>query len=91
MSRLPTSAAVSVAMTSAKKATSDIQQEQQADHILNQIYCTLLWSKEKPTDANWKQPPFRRYVQLWHQLSIVDGVVCIPMPQVLPLLVLLYR
>ena len=25
---------------------------------------------------NWKQPPLRRYAQLWSELDTVDGIVC---------------
>ena len=65
-----------VAMTSARKQTTTIVQAQQDDPILNQIYHALLHSKEKPTDTRWKQQPFQRYLQLWHQFSLVDSTIC---------------
>jgi len=73
LSRLPTS---TVAMTSARKQTTTIVQAQQDDPILNQIYHALLYSKEKPNDTRWKQQPFQRYLQLWHQFSLVDSTIC---------------
>ena len=76
LSRLPTSIPPTVAMTSARKQTTTVVQAQQDDPILNQIYQALLQSKEKPTDPQWKQLPFQRYLQLWHQLSLVDSTIC---------------
>ena len=40
-------------------------------------------------DPKWKQPLFKRYMQLWHQFSLVDGVICHtyhPSPSVVPLI-----
>ena len=30
----------------------------------------------KPTNSMWTQPIFKRYLQIWYQVLIVDGVVC---------------
>ena len=63
-------------MTSSRKQTTEIQQAQQKDSVLYEISHALSLSKEKPMDPKWKQPLFKRYMQLWHQFSLVDGVVC---------------
>ena len=45
--------------------------------VIKQIHDTLSNSPNtKPTNSMWMQPLFKRYLQIWHQLSIVDGVVC---------------
>ena len=36
----------------------------------------LSCSLEKPKTLSWHHSSLRRYLQLWHQLSNVDGVVC---------------
>ena len=63
-------------MTSSRKQTIEIQQTQQKDSVLYEIAHTLSLSKEKPMDHKWKQPLFKCYMQLWHQFSLVDGVIC---------------
>ena len=74
LSRIPT--LTPVAMTSSRKQTTEIQQAQQKDSVLYEISHALSLSKEKPMDSKWKQPLFKRHMQLWHQFSLVDGVVC---------------
>ena len=64
-----------VAMTSSRKQTIEIQQAQQEDSVLYEISHALSLSKEKPVDPKWKQPLFKCYMQLWHQFSLVDGVI----------------
>ena len=73
LSRIPTP--TPVAMTSSRKQTTEIQQAQQKDSVLYKISHALSLLKEKPMDPKWKQPLFKRYMQLWHQFSLVDGVI----------------
>ena len=70
LSRLPATTSKAVAITSASPKVTDIQQAQQNDFIFQQLYQVLLEPPAKP------QPRLKRYVQLWHQLSIVNGVIC---------------
>ena len=46
------------------------------------IHCLLsfklsLNSNNVPQVAKWNKPPFYRYKQIWHQLKVVDGVLCL--------------
>ena len=76
LSRQPPSTPSPVAMTSTRKQITDVQQAQQNDPVFYQIYQALMHSNEKPTGMNIKQPLFKRYMQLWHQLSLIDDVIC---------------
>ena len=67
----------SAAMTSLHNLTVCMKDAQQSDRVFLQIYQMLLSSPDKPPkDPVWKQSPLRRYAQLWHQLCIVDDVIC---------------
>ena len=76
LSRLPTTTSTAVAMTSATPKVTDIQQAQQNDLIFQQLFQALSQSQDKPMSLTRKQPLLKRYVQLWHQLSVIDGVIC---------------
>jgi len=67
----------SAAMTSVQNLTICMKYAQKSDLVFQQIYQTLLLSPDKLlNDPTWKQSPLRRYAQLWHQLCIVDNVIC---------------
>eukprot|EP00731_Ephydatia_muelleri_P008750 Em0004g1088a len=53
----------------------EIRQAQQQDNTIQQLYSSLHSEQHFP-HRNWKQPPLRRYAQLWSQLDTVDGIVC---------------
>ena len=76
LSHRPHSPPMQVAMTSATHQLTDIQQAQQSDPALSQIHHTLLHSQNKPVNIKIEQPSFQRYMQLWHQLSLKDDVIC---------------
>ena len=65
-----------VAITSAKGINNSLQLAQQEDSILQQVHKALSTSTDKPTDKHLHQSPLKRYYQLWHQLSITDGIIC---------------
>ena len=46
------------------------------DPVLQQVQQALSQSHETPNTATWHHSPLKRYCQLWHQLSIIDGIVC---------------
>ena len=73
LSRRPHSVAstLPVALTSTTDDTIALQQAQLEDPILQQVQQALLKPHEKPNTATWHHSPLRRYLQLWHQLSIV--------------------
>ena len=72
----PVTTSLPVAVTSATESTTALRQAQLEDPILWQLQQTLSHSQEKPDSFSWHHPSLRRYLQLWHQLSKVDGVVC---------------
>ena len=76
LSRLPATTSTAVAMTSATSKVTDIQQAQQNDLIFQQLFQALSQSQDKPMSLTRKQPLLKWYVQLWHQLSVIDGVIC---------------
>ena len=76
LSRRQHSPPMQVAMTSATHQLTDIQQAQQSDSALSQIHQALLYSQNKPVNIKIEQPSFQRYMQLWHQLSLKDDVIC---------------
>ena len=76
LSRLPATTSKTVAITSATPKVTGIQQTQQNDLMFQQLYQALLEPPAKPMILVRKQPQLKRYVQLWHQLSVVNGVIC---------------
>ena len=76
LSRLPATNSKTVAITSTTLNVTDIQQAQQNDLIFQQLYQALLKPPAKPMILARKQPQLKQYVQLWHQLSVVNGVIC---------------
>uniref|UniRef100_A0A1X7V9R9 Integrase zinc-binding domain-containing protein n=1 Tax=Amphimedon queenslandica TaxID=400682 RepID=A0A1X7V9R9_AMPQE len=46
-----------------------------ADPILSQIITSLQKNSRKPQGGLWNQPQYRRWLQLWPQLLIKDGVL----------------
>ena len=64
-------------VTSIQNHTVCMKDAQQSYLVFQQIYQMLLSSPDKPPkDPIWKQSPLKRYAQLWHQLCIVDNVIC---------------
>ena len=69
----------SIAITSTQFFTADINRAQLNNPVIRQIHDALSDSPNfKPADTDNKetQPLLRRSLQMWHQLSIFDGVVC---------------
>ena len=74
--RPPDSSPLPVAITSTTEYTIDLQQAQLEDPVLQQVQQALSEYHETPNTATWHCSPLKRYRQLWHQLSIIDGIVC---------------
>ena len=72
----PDSPPLPVVVTSTTEYTIDLQQAQLEDPVLQQVQQALSQSHETPNTATWHHSPLKRYRQLWHQLSIIDGIVC---------------
>ena len=53
-----------------------LKDAQQSDPVTNALYDQLLKSYAKPTDAKWCKQHLHRYLQLWPQLLMVEGIVC---------------
>jgi len=68
----PESAAVTITVSSPEL----LRQLQQQDSVIRQLHQALKASSLCPTDRQWNKSPLHRYKQLWHQLLLVDGVVC---------------
>ena len=71
LSRIPPKAC-SATMLSTTTYRTQLQEQQRSDSHLSIIYKGIE-SQTKPTTTD---PILRRYIQLWHQLSIQDGVLC---------------
>ena len=56
--------------------TADIRQGQKDDAVVRVIHAALSKSPHRPRDRAWRQPPLRRYRQLWPQLVLTDDIVC---------------
>jgi len=65
-----------VAVTSTTEPTTALRQAQLEDPMLQQVQQALSHSHEKPNSSSWHHPLLKHYLQLWHQLSNVDGIVC---------------
>ena len=53
-----------------------IRDVQRSDSVTSALYNQLSKSQEKPTDAKWRKQHLYRYLQLWPQLLLVEGIVC---------------
>jgi len=49
---------------------------QSNDDTLSAVLQAHLNSADAPQASRWNKPPFYRYKQFWHQLKVVDGVLC---------------
>ena len=82
LSRCPlqtTNKSAPVAVTSARETSESLQQQQQTDSILQQVYSAVSTSTDNSAYVHWhksRQSPLRRYYLLCDQLSIVDDVIC---------------
>jgi len=54
----------------------DLQDSQSKDTTLSTVLQARLASTDSPKSTQWNRPPFYRYKQLWHQLKVVDGILC---------------
>ena len=72
----PVSTPLPVAVTFTTASTTTLRQAQLEDPILQQLQQALSHSQEKPDFSSRYEPSLKRYLQLWHQLSLIDGVVC---------------
>ena len=70
----PVTTSLPVAVTTTTESTTALRQAQLKDPILQQVQQAL--SHGKPDISSWHHSSLRCYLQLWHQLSNVDGVVC---------------
>ena len=70
----PVTTSLPVAITTTTEPTTALRQAQLEDSILQQVQQAL--SHGNPNISSWHNSSLRRYLQLWHQLSNVDGVIC---------------
>ena len=54
----------------------ELRASQLKDDTLSSVLQACLDSADAPQTVKWNKPPFYRYKQLWHQLKVVDGVLC---------------
>lgn len=55
----------------------DLLAAQKANNFTSQLFHACLQSDSPPQKSHrWCQQPLQRYHQLWHQLKIVDGILC---------------
>ena len=72
LSRCVHSAATGIIQGCSKE---ELLQAQLADPILSKIITSLQKNSRKPQGGLWNQPQYRRWLQLWPQLLIKDGVL----------------
>jgi len=68
----PESTAVTITVSSPEL----LHQLQQQDSVIKQLHQALKASNLCPKDRQWSKSPLHHYKQLWHQLLLVDEVVC---------------
>lgn len=56
--------------------TEELCAAQQADQDISKLVQARSLSAQRPQSPEWNRQPFQRYRQLWHQLKLVDGVLC---------------
>ena len=54
----------------------DLRTSQSKDTILSTVLQARLALTDSPQSVKWNKPPLYRYKQLWHQLKVIDGVLC---------------
>ena len=54
-----------------------LKDAQQCDPVTNALLDQPSKSHEKPTDAKWRKQHLHHYLQLWSQLLLVEGRVCL--------------
>ena len=75
LSRLPPeSCAVTIGLP--HYSPTELHASQSNDDTLSAVRQARLSSPDTPQTTRWNKHPFHRYKQLWHQLKVVDGVLC---------------
>ena len=54
----------------------NLRQQQLNDPVLKQLHVALTTSHQKPVSQQWNKQPLCCYKQIWHQLKLLDGIVC---------------
>ena len=57
-------------------AIEDVRQAQQNDAMIQKLRNALELSQRPQAKLEWREQPLRRFLQLWSQLVIHDGIVC---------------
>eukprot|EP00731_Ephydatia_muelleri_P021178 Em0013g905a len=57
-------------------AIEDVRQAQQNDAMIQKLRNALELSQCPQAKLEWREQPLRRFLQLWSQLVIHDGIVC---------------
>ena len=57
-------------------SSTELQMAQQADPAVSKVLQACDQASTPPQGQEWRKYPLRRYVQLWSQLQVVDGVLC---------------
>ena len=74
LSRQVPSCATALAMTPHPPA--ELRISQQADQTTSKLLAARSHSNTPPRGHEWRKEPLRRYVQIWDQLRVCDGVLC---------------
>ena len=75
LSRLPNeSCAVTIGLP--HYSPTELHASQSNDDTLSAVHQARLSSPDTPQTTRWNKHPFHRYKQLWHQLRVVDSVLC---------------
>ena len=71
-----TASAVATTLSLPQHSYKDLHDSQLQDPTLSTVLQACLASADSPQGTKWYKPPLYRYKQLWHQLKVIDGVLC---------------
>ena len=73
LSRQPTIAVTEVLC--GPSTNQELQQAQSADLVISKIISYLKCRQGRPQSAEWRHPQYRRWLQLWPQLVLNEGIL----------------
>ena len=75
LSRLPTEMCA-ITLGLPRYPLTELHACQSNNDAISAVLQACLNSNDVPQAAKWNKSPFYRHNQIWHQLKVVDGVLC---------------
>lgn len=72
----PESSPCAVTLALPHHSGEEIRTAQRADRNIAKLMAARSCSQRRPQGCEWSQQPLQRYRQMWHQLELINGILC---------------